>query len=1096
MPWALDPIAFSFPFFPSLSLALSLSLLSQCSPSSSSSSSSSLSLSPSSVIFLVKFYSSQLDLKKSHNLVPMNTTLLNSSYRWPFILEFLAVAVHIFPGLESLSDSNPSYYLFFTLWMFVRIFLILRVVRYRSRLNSSNGRFIGALTNVEFGDSFILKTILKEQPIPVLVTSLSLLLFISGFCVRMIESLQCATYRDLECIPLSFWDSLWLLVVTTLTIGYGDIVPSTDGGRFVAIVGGLTGTLITAFTIALTADYLQLSRSENKVVAFLKKHEQRITVRVSAIVGMQSAFRYYLARKRGAPASELQSLELHLYETLEVFRTRRRFAKSNDPTDPTDRQLTMLETIDVNLEDIKRSSENIMEWLMGTDDTPADIRLQHTRSFVLPRGASSKNVKALDDASETESPKRASNAGSSGGAGSGNGAGGGRDGDGGGASGGASGTTRGGRGSADGGGGAFPFPAESSAAGHGGHGGHGGHVTFTSGNGAGSPAVPAPPAPFSRTGSADARGARWNTDINVSTDTHRTQATLDDLARRPGSAGVGEGGRPASTLRTDTSTTVGGVGSEVSHPTNGSFLPNGRTPGGSGSVGRGKLGSSPGAIGGTVASPPGDKTRAAEATSPTIPGLGGESSVAASGTSRRRSDADTPAGSPGPVIPRSVHGMAGRRHSAGALLEPSEIVGTAAVGGRDTLTRMEDALAGTQRRPRLRGALAGVSKETSSPNEASRPLVSVPSSAMMTGTMKRIMSGALGFAAPIVPEASPLEGHFRRSMRDMRRALGPTAEEPQTAIAADSAAMTLAVQRMVDAVATVTRELESLRTDLTQRFETHERRLQRLEQAVARGLGVTFEPLEVDPEVSRPPVRGTRIGGTGGAGHSRDAVAAVPTTSATPKEREVPDSAPPSTPVRPAPIPLETSMMVGPTSTFLARPASFRATGAPTPGTAPARTGDSAAEGGRGEDAADARPVVLSASIAGGPDAGPRRMPSHNSIPLPVSAISIVEVSPSSRTQLPPITGQSLRRLPFAADPPATATSPAPSAGGGTGGRGGGAIFSPSRPMNPAISADSSQPQDADTLIGMFADAIAAAERTDESEALISDSRADTQSPR
>jgi len=86
-------------------------------------------------------------------------------------------------------------------------------------------------------------------------------------------------------------DSLWLIIVTTLTIGYGDVVPATDGGRFLAIAGGLAGTLITALTIALTTEYLQLSRSESKVVSFLQRHKQRQQVQEAAALAIQTAFR-------------------------------------------------------------------------------------------------------------------------------------------------------------------------------------------------------------------------------------------------------------------------------------------------------------------------------------------------------------------------------------------------------------------------------------------------------------------------------------------------------------------------------------------------------------------------------------------------------------------------------------------------------------------------------------------------------------------------------------------------------------------------------------------------------------------------------------
>ena len=86
-----------------------------------------------------------------------------------------------------------------------------------------------ALTNVEFDSSFILKTVLKDRPATLLGAVLVLCLFATAYMIRMVESLQCSYYPALGCAPLSFADALWLVVVTTLTIGYGDLVPHTTG---------------------------------------------------------------------------------------------------------------------------------------------------------------------------------------------------------------------------------------------------------------------------------------------------------------------------------------------------------------------------------------------------------------------------------------------------------------------------------------------------------------------------------------------------------------------------------------------------------------------------------------------------------------------------------------------------------------------------------------------------------------------------------------------------------------------------------------------------------------------------------------------------
>lgn len=62
--------------------------------------------------------------------------------------------------------------------------------------------------------------------------------------------------------PSSFMDTLYFCSITALTIGYGDVVPTTTIGHIDALLLGLNGLLITGMVIAAAVRSIQETARE------------------------------------------------------------------------------------------------------------------------------------------------------------------------------------------------------------------------------------------------------------------------------------------------------------------------------------------------------------------------------------------------------------------------------------------------------------------------------------------------------------------------------------------------------------------------------------------------------------------------------------------------------------------------------------------------------------------------------------------------------------------------------------------------------------------------------------------------------------------
>jgi len=63
---------------------------------------------------------------------------------------------------------------------------------------------------------------------------------------------------------MPFSDTLYFAFVTGLTIGYGDIVMKTPGGRLIALMIGLVGILFTGLLVAVLVYAVRESMAESQ----------------------------------------------------------------------------------------------------------------------------------------------------------------------------------------------------------------------------------------------------------------------------------------------------------------------------------------------------------------------------------------------------------------------------------------------------------------------------------------------------------------------------------------------------------------------------------------------------------------------------------------------------------------------------------------------------------------------------------------------------------------------------------------------------------------------------------------------------------------
>ncbi|XP_032678026.1 small conductance calcium-activated potassium channel protein isoform X3 [Odontomachus brunneus] len=191
-------------------------------------------------------------------------------------LELVICAIHPIPGeyyflwTTKLANKNGDigskwvpYDVTLSLPMFLRLYLICRVMLLHSKLfTDASSRSIGALNRINFNTRFVLKTLMTICPGTVLLVFMVSLWIIASWTLR-----QCERYHDEE--HANLLNAMWLIAITFLSVGFGDIVPNTYCGRGIAVSTGMMGAGCTALLVAVVSRKLELTRAEKHVHNFM-----------------------------------------------------------------------------------------------------------------------------------------------------------------------------------------------------------------------------------------------------------------------------------------------------------------------------------------------------------------------------------------------------------------------------------------------------------------------------------------------------------------------------------------------------------------------------------------------------------------------------------------------------------------------------------------------------------------------------------------------------------------------------------------------------------------------------------------------------------
>lgn len=121
---------------------------------------------------------------------------------------------------------------------------------------------------------FVVKSLMRTQPYIVNFTAMTSIVLIFGYAIRVCESPLNRNDTSFNYF-VSYWNSMWYIIVTMTTLGYGDFYARTTLGRAIIFFVCIAGVFTVSTMVVTIAGSLETSPLENKAITLIERLELR-----------------------------------------------------------------------------------------------------------------------------------------------------------------------------------------------------------------------------------------------------------------------------------------------------------------------------------------------------------------------------------------------------------------------------------------------------------------------------------------------------------------------------------------------------------------------------------------------------------------------------------------------------------------------------------------------------------------------------------------------------------------------------------------------------------------------------------------------------
>ena len=256
------------------------------------------------LISVIRHYNIKLEMLIFKQNVSITSSLYSTGLLWKLFAELVICAIHSPPWMNDITitfssttgNSSTKYVvdidLFLSSLIPLRVYLLFKLYSFYSPWADDRAQKICNECSASGGMSFAIKAELKERPFTLVGILIVLSILIFGFAIRNAELgfmkyKSTSTFQDWS----KAWNGFWCVMVTILTVGYGDFYPSTVLGRVIAVISCLWGTILISLMVVSLTITVEFTAQEQKAYESIKKREMYMRLKKKGLELIRSAYK-------------------------------------------------------------------------------------------------------------------------------------------------------------------------------------------------------------------------------------------------------------------------------------------------------------------------------------------------------------------------------------------------------------------------------------------------------------------------------------------------------------------------------------------------------------------------------------------------------------------------------------------------------------------------------------------------------------------------------------------------------------------------------------------------------------------------------------